>query len=54
MVRIHSSKPMSQTDIVLSFFDDVPDTIVDGFQNRNYIKTNTGKTLLSVPVLIKI
>ena len=44
-------KKMSQTDIFV-FFDDVQYNS-SGFQNRNYIKTNTGKTLLSVPVLSK-
>tara|TARA_B110000116_G_scaffold68455_1_gene59036 strand:+ start:296 stop:1015 length:720 start_codon:yes stop_codon:yes gene_type:complete len=44
-------KKMSQTDIFI-FFDDVQYNS-SGFQNRNYIKTNTGKTLLSVPVLSK-
>ena len=44
-------KKMSQTDIFV-FFDDVQYNS-NGFQNRNYIKTNTGKTLLSVPVLSK-
>jgi hypothetical protein len=44
-------KKMSQTDIFV-FFDDVQYNS-SGFQNRNYIKTNTGKMLLSVPVLSK-
>jgi len=44
-------KKMSQTDIFV-FFDDVQYNS-RGFQNRNYIKTNTGKTLLSIPVLSK-
>ncbi len=44
-------KKMSQVDIFV-FFDDVQYRS-KGFQNRNYIKSNTGKTLLSVPVLSK-
>lgn len=44
-------KKMSQVDVFI-FFDDVQYRS-SGYQNRNYIKTNTGKTLLSVPVLSK-
>jgi len=44
-------KKMSQTDIFV-FFDDIQYNS-NGVQNRNYIKTNTGKMLLSVPVLSK-
>ena len=44
-------KKISQADVFV-FFDDVQYRS-NGFQNRNYIKTNTGKMLLSVPVLSK-
>ena len=44
-------KKMSQTDIFV-FFDDVQYNS-NGVQNRNYIKSNTGKMLLTVPVLSK-